>query len=318
MSDPAPTSKTRPAEEGPGAGRWGLWILLLAIALALVVAAWMLMRPDARRSAPGAISAAPPAGQKPPVSASETATAPAVPAAPSISPSAGVGSPATPASPAAGAARHPIERVLGNEAPMDPATASLDAGTADKAIASALGNFPGKEQLMRLMLPSDIVRRVVLTIDNLPADSMSMQYRAVVATPGSFMVERRNNETAIAARNATRYDGFVEFAASVDSRRLVALYKRFYPLLQKTYQDIGYPDRHFNDRVIQAIDDMLSAPSPAGPVLLDQPRVLYEFSDSSIERRSVGQRMLVRLGPQHSARLKTKLREIRALLTQEN
>jgi hypothetical protein len=46
--------------------------------------------------------------------------------------------------------------------------------------------------------------------------------------------------------------------------------------------------------------------------------VLYEYAESSIERRSVGQRMMVRIGPDHAARLKTKLREIRTLLTQEN
>ena len=145
-----------------------------------------------------------------------------------------------------------------------------------------------------------------------------MQYRAVVATPGSFQVEKRQNETAIAARNAKRYDSFVNFAVSLDSKRIVVLYKRFYPLLQKNYQEIGYPDKHFSDRVIAAIDDLLAAPAPGGAVFLDQPRVLYEYAESSLERRSVGQRIMVRVGPEHAARLKAKLREIRGLLTQEN
>jgi len=166
------------------------------------------------------------------------------------------------------------------------------------------------------VLPSDVVQRFVLTIDNLPSDSMSMQYRAVIAMPGSFVIERRDGEAAIAAQNARRYDAFVAFAAGVDARRLVSVYKRFYPLFQKSYRSIGYPEGHFNDRVVQVIDDLLSAPSPAGAVFLEQPRVLYEFAESSLERRSVGQRIMIRIGPEHAAKLKAKLREIRAVLTQ--
>jgi hypothetical protein len=45
--------------------------------------------------------------------------------------------------------------------------------------------------------------------------------------------------------------------------------------------------------------------------------VLFEYADPALERRSVGQRMLVRMGPEHAARLKSKLREIRTALTSE-
>lgn len=329
MSAPAPTSGKDDFADFEGSTtrrRWWLWVLLLLIAASLVAAAWMLMKPDPRRAAPGAVSSAPPVGMKPPAAAGADAPTPltAAPLAPAAPGGSGASAPAgsaaaqSGASQPPGAARYPIERVMETEAPIDPATAGLDASASDKAITTALGTLPGREQLLRFVLPSDIARRLVLTIDNLPADSMSMQYRAVVATPGSFMVEKRQNETAIATRNASRYDGFVSFASSIDSKRLVALYKRFYPLLQKNYQEIGYPDRHFNDRVVQAIDDLLAAPTPKGPVFLDQPRVLYEYAESSIERRSVGQRMMVRIGPDHAARLKAKLREIRTLLTQEN
>ena len=46
--------------------------------------------------------------------------------------------------------------------------------------------------------------------------------------------------------------------------------------------------------------------------------MLYEFAESSLERRSVGQRIMIRVGPEHAAKLKAKLRELRAVLTQES
>lgn len=319
MNSPAPVAGPPPTEGLAPSRRWWIWLLLVVVAAGLVVAAWLLMKPDPRRSAPGAVSTAPKAGLTPPA-----------PAAPGTLPdsaggtaSAGAGArtdasadAGTAAVSAPGTPRYPIERVLGAESPIDPATANLNAAASDKALAAALGALGGREQWLRLVLPSDVVQRFVLTIDNLPSDSMSMQYRAVVAMPGSFVIERRDGEAAIAAQNARRYDAFVAFAAGIDARRLVSVYKRFYPLFQKSYRSIGYPEGHFNDRVVQVIDDLLSAPSPAGAVFLEQPRVLYEFAESSLERRSVGQRIMIRVGPEHAAKLKAKLREIRAVLTQ--
>ena len=51
-------------------------------------------------------------------------------------------------------------------------------------VTGALSALPGREQILRFALPSEVVRRVVLTIDNLPGDTMSMQYRARVQTRG--------------------------------------------------------------------------------------------------------------------------------------
>ena len=43
-------------------------------------------------------------------------------------------------------------------------------------------------------------------------------------------------------------------------------------------------------------------------------RVLYEFAAPDLETRSAGQKMLLRMGPDNAARVKAKLREIRAEL----
>jgi hypothetical protein len=218
---------------------------------------------------------------------------------------------------AAGAPRYPIERSLAGAGPIDPGTATLDPPAADKAISNALSTLPGREQILRFALPSEVVRRVVLTIDNLPGDTMSMQYRAVNAIGGPLRIERQGQAIVLGAANSGRYDEFVKMATGIDTRRLVGLYKRFYPLFQQEYTSIGYPDRHFNDRVVEAIDDMLATPITQGPTELIQPRVLYEYADPGLERRSVGQRIIMRMGPEHAQKLKAKLREIRTALTNE-
>ena len=54
--------------------------------------------------------------------------------------------------------------------------------------------------------------------------------------------------------------------------RAVALYARLYPLFQQAYEELGYPGRYFNDRLVEVIDDLLATPEPTGPVRADADR----------------------------------------------
>ena len=95
---------------------------------------------------------------------------------------------------------------------------------------------------------------------------------------------------------------------------LVAVYIRFYPLFQEQYEKLGYPDKYFNDRLVQVIDHLLATPEVKGPVLLTQTTVLYQFTDPELEKLSAGQKILVRMGGENAALVKTKLTEIRSAL----
>jgi hypothetical protein len=88
-----------------------------------------------------------------------------------------------------------------------------------------------------------------------------------------------------------------------------------YPLFQRAYLELGFPSGNFNDRLIEAIDDLLDAPEIAGPVKLLQPKVLYQFADPDLEARSAGQKIMMRMGSGNAAKVKAKLREIRHQLT---
>jgi hypothetical protein len=92
----------------------------------------------------------------------------------------------------------------------------------------------------------------------------------------------------------------------VDTQKLVQAYVRYYPLFQKAYQELGYPNGYFNDRLVEVIDHLLAAPDVPAPIALAQPKVLYEFADPALESRSAGQKILMRMGPVNEARVKAK------------
>ena len=66
------------------------------------------------------------------------------------------------------------------------------------------------------------------------------------------------------------------------------------------------------------IDHLLATPEVAGPIRLTQPGVFYQFADPTLEERSAGQKLLIRMGPQNATTIKDKLRELRkAVASQE-
>jgi hypothetical protein len=138
-------------------------------------------------------------------------------------------------------------------------------------------------------------------------------------------VIKQGDAETISPDNGLRYTPYVLLLENVDLGQAVALYKRFYAQFQRAYEELGYPKRHFNDRLVEVIDLLLATPEatgaikvnlPAinGPIQPQRPWVLYEFDDPALQSLSAGQQILVRVGPVNQRRLKAKLAEIRALV----
>ena len=132
------------------------------------------------------------------------------------------------------------------------------------------------------------------------------------------MVDGRDgdDEFTLNSYNYDRYDVLVGLLADADLAALADVYRRFYPLFQSAYVDLGYPDGYFNDRLVEVIDHLLETPDISGPVSLTRPHVLYEFADPELESLSSGQKLLLRMGAEHRSRVKQALKEFRDIATQ--
>ena len=210
---------------------------------------------------------------------------------------------------------HPVPAVQlppGAEAkPVPPLSES------DEAMRESLARLLGKQSFGAIFLPEDIVRRIVMTVDNLPRNKVATRPLPVKPPNGQTLTTGEGDLVWLSQANYARYGSYVNLTRAVDARRLVAVYVHFYPLFQQAYQELGYPGRYFNDRLVEAIDDLLEAPEVQGTVKLVRPKVLYEFAAPELEDLSAGQKLLIRMGPENAAVIKAKLREIRLeLVTQ--
>ena len=249
-----------------------------------------------QQQAPAPVAEAPPAPAPQPAPP-PAATAPEfpVPDAP----------PEPPARPAAKPAPEPAPKVAPTE----------DVAASDPAAKSAIGAVFGMPFVDSYLVPDRVVQNIVTTIDSLDREPVPLRFRAIVDVPEAVAVERNEGRITLAAANSARYRGLMLALKSADSRTLAGLYLRYYPLLQRAWREMGYPDGYFNDRVVHVIDHLLAAPEIEQPIELQQPKVLYTFADPELEALSSGQKVMVRIGLENEATVKAKLREIRAILT---
>lgn len=192
-----------------------------------------------------------------------------------------------------------------------PPTPLPELSESDQFFIDALTNIVRLKYLTSFFRTDRIIGNFVATIDNLPTKRAPMKVMPVERAAGTFLVDRSDEEIFVSEKNAARYKRYTNFADAVDVQELVALYIRLYPLFQQAYEELGYPGKYFNDRLLVAINDMLDAPNVTEPVKVTQPNVFYLYADADLEERSIGQRILMRTGSRNEQKLKSKLRAIK-------
>ncbi|EJE52502.1 Protein of unknown function (DUF3014) [Acidovorax sp. CF316] len=287
-------SDQRPAPPRNGGG--GTAVVATVLVVALVGAGYAWWRWQASNApAEQATSAAPPEA-----------------AAPASAPVAAASEPAGP------------QNLIDPLAPAEAATLP-DLAESDAAVAQALTELLGQPSVGSFLQLDGFVRRAVATVDNLPRAQAPSRMWPVQLAPRRFSVEGvpgTHGQLAIAGGNAGRYSAFVAFAEAIPVDQAVALYARLYPLFQQAYEELGYPGKYFNDRLVAVLDHLLKTPEPTGPLLVEltevkgevtstRPWVRYEFVDPQLQGLSSGQKMLVRMGPENEKRLKARLAEFR-------
>ncbi len=229
-----------------------------------------------------------------------------------------------PVAPAPEPEQYPVEEIQVPEPEPDPAESDLQPAEAPapdplpslsdsdpEVLAEAAALSPALEALL---IPEFVLSRVVTTVDALDGRRVAPPMRPTTSVPGQFLVLESGDDAVISPENAERYAPFVAVVDSLDTDQLVALYVRYYPLMQEAYIGLGKDDDRFNDRVVEIIDLLLATPEPVGLIEVTQNEAVYEFVDPELESLAVGQKALLRLSQEQRRTVKDKLRALRAAL----
>ncbi|MDP3293462.1 MAG: DUF3014 domain-containing protein [Nevskia sp.] len=195
-------------------------------------------------------------------------------------------------------------------APEAPALPTI--ADSDSSFGKALIGLPGAAPIEAWLIPDMLIRRIVVTIDNLPRDRVAVKLRPLKPVAGEFLVDASKLGYTIGVANASRYNSVVSLLAAISDDALVALYFRWYPLFQQAYRELGYPQGKFNNRVVEVLDHLIATPEISEPVPLLRPKVHYEYAEPAQETASAGRKLLWRIGREHRLAVIAKLKSLRA------
>lgn len=209
--------------------------------------------------------------------------------------------------------RYPLLEDPAEEAEAEAVEALPELDVSDESVREEVTALSGAKPLESLLVPDRLIERFVVTFNSLDGGMAPLRKWPVQHAEGVPEVARVDEgRFRWKPTNHARYTPYVRAFTTPEASTLVDLYIRYYPLLQEAYTALGEEEDYFNDRVIAIIDHLLEAPEAKESYALRQPRVLFTFADSELERLSPGQKILLRIGPEHSAAVRAQLRALRA------
>lgn len=257
-----------------------LWSALLVVVV-LALAAWAYLRRETEVARPAPLPAA---------------TAPAA-AAPADAP------------------RYPVPEAAPSDGKAPSAPPLPQLADSDTDALAALSALVGAGHVGDWFYNQHLIERIVATVDALPRAKMAPLVLPVKRVAGSLVVDRAPAGESIASPNGERYTAYVQAFDALDSEAVVGAYRHWYPLFQRAYRQLGYPTGHFNDRLVEVIDHLLQAPAVSEPIAVRFTGQAWEYVDPELEARSVGQKLLLRIGAENAHTVQLKLRRLRVLLT---
>lgn len=226
----------------------------------------------------------------------------------------------------------PVEEVIiERTTPSAPELAEIplpDLPESDSLATEALSDLVGEAEAVRYFVADDIISRAVAQIDALDSQQIPESIQVMRGPQDAFIaIEDPDPEQVIVNElgdpipqylsdpaNQQRYTPYVEMLEAIDTDTLVAMYERNYPLFEEAYQQLGYPEGDFAERLKTVIDELLATPEVNEPVRYIKPEAFYLFADEELEALPAGQKLMIRMGSDNAERVKSRLLEIREAL----
>ena len=178
----------------------------------------------------------------------------------------------------------------------------------DSAVLTRLAGLERGASLLRMLTPDDIVRKFVVFTYNVAQGELPQVEYPLQGVEGEVVVEEiDDNLYEMQPGTHRRFDNLVDTLVALDPQQAMAIYRALRPLFQEAYAELGLGNGDFDDVLVQAIDQIMSADTATGPFQLIKPSVMYVYAEGRIEDMSPVEKQLLRLGPENTEKLKGRL-----------
>ncbi|UCH94242.1 MAG: DUF3014 domain-containing protein [Candidatus Aminicenantes bacterium] len=203
------------------------------------------------------------------------------------------------------------------EEPPQLFSGDIELNTSDEPVRELVKDCSTHPEFAQWLKNENILRRSAAVVDNISNGVSPAPHLRFLLPPDNFKVIKKNGKIILDPTGYIRYQPITMVLVSIDSEKLVRVYRQLLPVLENAYQELGYPGKEFHETLEHAVDVLLKTPIPEGDILLEEKVTTYTFADPRLEALSDSQKHLLRMGPQNVRKIKAKLREIKEALKQE-
>jgi len=201
------------------------------------------------------------------------------------------------------------------ESTPEPALPTLN--NSDAHISQTLSEHTAFSTMASWLTKDEIIRKSVVAIDNLAKGNVVAKYRPVNFKNKSFVVEQRGNKFYLDRRNYNRYNQWIDIITSTEIEAWGSLINRYQPWLDQAFSELGYKDKTFIGQLDLALQQIMQAPLITTDIELIRPSVLYKYADKEIEQLPAIQKLMIRMGPENSNKLKHWASALRDAIKQQ-
>ena len=190
--------------------------------------------------------------------------------------------------------------------PLDlPELSASDAVVRD--LVTRLSSHP---QFARWLVTDRLIERFVLVVVEVAGGSNPAEHVRHMAPQEEFTVREMGGRLVIAPESFRRYDLLAATFASLDTPGTAQLYRQLHPLIAEAFQELGIPDRTFDETLEMALRNVQGMEVPTASPEVTPMEAVFEFSDPELEALRGGEKLLIRIGPQNARLIQGKLAEL--------
>lgn len=188
----------------------------------------------------------------------------------------------------------------------------------DTKVRESIQKIDSSNTMLSWLVGDELIRHFVVLVDNMANGAIPSKQMIFKSPQGSLVVQELGEDYILLAENYVRYQSYTKLLSGLPPETVIRYYQQFYPLLQQAYMELGYPNRSFHHRLLEAIEVVLNAPmpNPGEEIVLKQPSVMYTYADESLQRSADINKLLLRMGPENAGLFKESLWQWKRLLIQ--
>lgn len=175
--------------------------------------------------------------------------------------------------------------------------------------------------LLNLLNKEQLIENFVVFIDNAAIGAIAKEFSVLKGPTEKFsakqpQIDVQGEMSYVVDENSyQRYNGHAQLLTIIPTDFIIEMYDDLRPDIEDAYQQIGYADNDFNEKVLLVIDQLLQVPVLEAPPELLSPSAMYVYKDESLEQLSDIQKLLLRMGPKNIQKIQQKLKEVQQKLT---